>query len=436
MQVFIPLYCSNIHTMANITFSYRSKKDIAPIEARLSFTLSGIRFNQYARLNFEVPKTFWQEYQSGKNFRDVTKANQKTELDTHLKAVEGFVLKRFVPDADIATDWLKTTIFEYYHPRSVAVIPEGLLAYWDYYLNLREAEIKPQARTWLKWNEIKNKLARFQTATGKDFKVKDVNDDFKKLWVDWGFSESYAPETIKKNLSYIKTVCLHAQTKGIEVSRELAKLSAKIDEKETPKVYLSFEELFKIAALEGLTESLDNARDWLLISCYTGQRVSDFMRFNRSMIREAKGKQFLDLKQVKTDKDVTVPLLPEVLAILEKRKGEFPRPISDQRYNKYIKEVCQLAGINQKMKGKLATLVTNNGKQVKRSIPGTYEKWQLIGSHCGRRSFATNYYGRIATSYIMNITGHSTEAMLLKYIGKTSKDTALEAYDLMLNIKK
>jgi hypothetical protein len=33
-------------------------------------------------------------------------------------------------------------------------------------------------------------------------------------------------------------------------------------------------------------------------------------------------------------------------------------------------------------------------------------------------------YGEIATQVIMSTTGHSTEEMLLKYIGKTSEDHA------------
>ena len=31
---------------------------------------------------------------------------------------------------------------------------------------------------------------------------------------------------------------------------------------------------------------LVNAKDWLLIACYTGQRVSDYLRFTSSMIVE------------------------------------------------------------------------------------------------------------------------------------------------------
>jgi len=60
------------------------------------------------------------------------------------------------------------------------------------------------------------------------------------------------------------------------------------------------------------------------------------------------------------------------------------------------------------------------------SIKGVYPKYELIGSHVCRRSFATNFYGKIPTPILINITGHGTEKMFLKYIGKTSYDNAYQ----------
>ena len=55
-----------------------------------------------------------------------------------------------------------------------------------------------------------------------------------------------------------------------------------------------------------------------------------------------------------------------------------------------------------------------------------YEKCELVSSHIGRRSFASNNYGIIPTSFLMYITGHTTEGMFLTYIGKSNKDIAME----------
>jgi integrase len=69
--------------------------------------------------------------------------------------------------------------------------------------------------------------------------------------------------------------------------------------------------------------------------------------------------------------------------------------------------------------------VDKNKKKRKKS--GVFEKWRLISSHVGRRSFATNYWGGpIPTPLLMRMTGHSTEKMFLDYIGKTDTHQAIE----------
>lgn len=424
--------------MAALTFQYRSKKNKAPLEARLSFTHEDGRFSYYTRSKVEVTKDFWNDYRKGVNFRDAEKANLKKDVDDDIHDLRTYVLNEFdrVDTPIIDKDWLKKTIHDFYNPpkpETAEVIPHSLIGYWDYYVKLRKNEL---SKGYLKlFATIKQKLQRFEKETFKTLKIKDINERFKSDFVDYCNTQNYSQSTIRKDIKCIKAVCRHARTKGIEVSSEIDVL--KVKNETLPKVYLSFSELDKINKVKGLPEYLDNARDWLIISCYTGQRVSDFMRFNKSMLRNNEGKTFLDVNQVKTGKTVTIPVLPEVIEVLDSRNGDFPRPISDQRYNEWIKEVCKRAKINDKTQGRLATNINPDpdGETQIRNVLGEYLKWQLVTSHTGRRSFATNYYGKLPTSYLKNITGHGSEAIFLSYIGKSSKDTAFEAYELLLNAK-
>ena len=68
-----------------------------------------------------------------------------------------------------------------------------------------------------------------------------------------------------------------------------------------------------------------------------------------------------------------------------------------------------------------------------RKRTGNFEKWELVSSHIGRRSFATNNYGVIPTSALAYATGHKSEAMFLKYMGKNSMDMALVLADYFTN---
>ena len=64
--------------------------------------------------------------------------------------------------------------------------------------------------------------------------------------------------------------------------------------------------------------------------------------------------------------------------------------------------------------------------KIKEKVTKDYPKHLMVSSHIGRRSFASNNYGKIPTSFLMYITGHTTEAMFLTYIGKSNKDIAME----------
>ena len=120
---------------------------------------------------------------------------------------------------------------------------------------------------------------------------------------------------------------------------------------------------------------------------------------------------------------MTIPLSKKVMAILKKRKGNFPYKISDQRYNEHIKKVCDKAGLDSPIKAGLIDKETNRKKL------GTYPKWMLVSSHIGRRSFATNYYGIIPTPLLIGVTGHSTEQQFLEYIGKSDSQKAMQLAD-------
>lgn len=119
---------------------------------------------------------------------------------------------------------------------------------------------------------------------------------------------------------------------------------------------------------------------------------------------------------------MSIPILPQVQKILDKHAGEFPRKISDQKYNDYIKIVCEKADIKNKITG--YKVISDNDSKEKRRVKGEYPKFELVSSHIGRRSFSTNFYGQIPTSDLMYLTGHTRESNFLRYINKSNSDRA------------
>jgi len=148
----------------------------------------------------------------------------------------------------------------------------------------------------------------------------------------------------------------------------------------------------------------------LLLGCEIGQRASDLLKLSPDNLRYKSGRIYFDIEQQKTGKFVTVGVIaPHVIDIVE---NNFPYPISQQKLNKHIKDVCQLAKIEEMIKGK------KYDKKTGRKKLDVYPKYDLITSHTFRRSFATNYYKKIPTPVLIGITGHSKESMFLEYINQ------------------
>lgn len=410
--------------MASVNFLYRSTKDKANLNLRLLYRHNSKDYVFGAKTKFEVTEYYWNK-QHKKKSKDIEITNRQIETNTELNKIENHILNTFnavSPDV-INKQWLQAQIDNYYNPKTETSIPTNLIDYIDFYIEYRKNELKETSIK--KYNVIKNKLQRFETYRKKQILIKNINDNFKNEFVNYQKKEMYSQNTIQRELVFIKTFCKHARFLGLETHSQLDSL--RIDRQKVEKIYLTFEDLNKIENIDKdkLSDSLENAKDWLVISCYTGQRISDFMRFNSEQIRVENGKHLIEFTQKKTGKNMTVPLHSKVIEILNKRNGKFPYRISDQKYNDFIKVVCKLAEINELTKGsKLIETEPESGMFRKKT--GTYKKWELVTSHIGRRSFATNFYGTIPTTYLINVTGHSTEAMFLNYIGKSNKDLALE----------
>ena len=405
--------------MASINLLLQSKKNPAVIYIRLR---DGRTLDIKAKTNYHIDPANWDEAEqrpTKKALKNIDNAN----LDTDLATLKNELLKEYNKSKGVKTidsQWLKDFINP---PQEEEKLPDKLVDYIDTYIEFKKAEVKPSTIT--KCNVIKHLLQRYQEHTKSIVYIRDVDAKFKLNFEQYCISVGYAPNTTARNIRFIKTFCRHAKSNGIETHYQLDSIKAKYHKVEN--IYLDEKEIEAIEKIKSkdLTEGLENARDWLLISCYCGQRVSDFLRFDKSMIRYEKNKKgelkpLIEFTQVKTEKVMTIPLHSKIIKIMQKYDGNFPRKISDQRYNEHIKKVCELANIVKPIHG---TLYDHN---LKEKVTKEYPKWMFVSSHIGRRSFASNNYGKIPTSFLMYITGHSTEAMFLTYIGKSNKDIAME----------
>jgi integrase len=408
--------------MATLKCLLQSKNDNANIYIQFSIN----RKQVYKRkTGFVINSKDW----SDTNAQPIQKSQELKALKSKLDKLANYLNDAYnnsVSTGDeITGDWLQLQI-DLFNNKIQVIELDILTNYTQKYID--EAPYKQNAKggTGLSAGRIqnlklfKNTIKRFEDEVLKSKKVliKNVNLKFAEQYKSWLFSQKYSINYIGKNIDNLKTICIDAFKNDIETSTQLKNIKS-ISEHKAPDqiIYLSEDEQELITNAPLIREALINARKWLLLGCLIGQRGGDLLNITVKNIKELNGMKIIELKQQKTGKLVAIPLLPEALEIIE---SGLPYKISLPRYNEYIKDVCQEAGINEMLTGRI--------KETSRSATTiqTKPKYKFITSHVSRRSFATNFYGRIPTPVLMNITAHGTEKMFLSYIGKTTYDNAYQ----------
>lgn len=406
--------------MATINFLYRSNKKKGDLTLRLLYRYMGSDYTLGVNSRITVEQDFFKKQLNQKKLKDINLINEQSRVKNLMNDLSVHIIEKLNKTNTnvLNKEWLEFQVEQYYNPIELKPkVPVYLTDYFDYYIEL----LITNRNTKKKLVTTQNKILKYESGIiNRKILIEEIDNlelnNFKKYLTEL----SYNQNTILVDFTNIKTICRHAKT-ALSVNDEIFNWSLK--KEKIAIVYLNFDEINKIIEINDLVNYLDNARDWLIISCFTGQRVSDFMNFTKSMLRtekNTKGKEiiFIEFTQKKTKQNIALPLHPEVIKILNKRNGEFPRPISDVKYNKYIKIIVKKAGITEEVIGSKIDGIIN------RKVKKTYPKDELITSHIGRRSFATNFYGVIPTPLIMSATGHMSEKMFLNYIGKSQTDRA------------
>jgi hypothetical protein len=103
---------------------------------------------------------------------------------------------------------------------------------------------------------------------------------------------------------------------------------------------------------------------------------------------------------------------------LGKYDNILPKPISNQKTNLFLKEICQMLPVLNEI---TEIEFTKAGAKVYEN----YRKYELISTHTARRSFATNaYLAKQQPLNIMAVTGHLTEKSFNRYIRVTPMEKA------------
>jgi integrase len=227
----------------------------------------------------------------------------------------------------------------------------------------------------------------------------------------------YADNTIGGFIKKLKCVLRAAESRGYPVNPAYKSTEFKAQSSiDVDTIYLTREEVERFEKVD-LTKkedgkNLELARDIFLVGVWTAQRVSDYNNLKPENIKVVDNNgtpmTYISIHQQKTGRLVEIPCNAKVREILNKYPKGLPH-LSDQKINKYIKDIGKMAKIDEVVEVK-----GSRGGQV---IKEYYKKYDLICTHTARRTGATlMYLDGIAIYDIMKVTGHKSVTTLEKYI--------------------
>ena len=317
-------------------------------------------------------------------------------------------------------------------PRKKAdsVAAAGMLKVFDEFLEDCGTKNAWSEGTYGKMRSLKVDLREFR----KNLKFSDLNEktltafvmylrDEKKLNTPRkpkGGREEYDQEdvtglknsTIFKKLGYLRWFLNWATEKGYNKQLAFRTFHPTLKTTQAKVIYLTKEELKSILALD-LTpvKKLEPIRDIFIFCCFSGLRFSDAQALCWSDVKD----DHLEVTTIKTADSVQIEINDVTRKLLDKYRGI---PMKDNRVlpqytnqamNRELKTLCQMAGIDEPIR-----ITTYKGSAREDEV---FPKWELVGSHTGRKTFIVQALSRgIPPNIVMKWTGHSDYKAMKPYI--------------------
>jgi len=300
---------------------------------------------------------------------------------------------------------------EYFQEKMAPVLPNDFYKEYEDYISVKSVQQRPN--TIKKHRTTINVIREFEKATGYKVTFESINNRFYDAIINFLVNTKINSRDGRVGLfnntifSYIKRLKIflaYALENGLTKNDEFKKF--KVFEEDIEVICYSREELEEIQSVDlNGNKRLENVRDLFLLESYTGLRYSDIFNLKPENIV---GDQLIITTQ-KTKERLSLPLSLPATKIITKFLAGDVQPISPQKMNKYLKELCKLAGFTQPI-----SIVRYSGStRIEQLIP----KCELSTSHVGRKSFVTIHLTEgVPPHVVMALSGHKSEREFRKYI--------------------
>lgn len=252
-----------------------------------------------------------------------------------------------------------------------------------------------------------------------DIKFENLDYDYIRNFALFLSNElNFADATIQKSLKTLSLILNRAFESEIISKQSYKPLFTKLFKElklktASQKFALNTDDIKKIENYTPDNEKLKYVKDMFLFEIYTAQRISDLFKTHKSAI-DLKEKT-LNIRQVKTNELVSIPLIDKAIAIIKKYPDMTFPYMSKQFYNRMIKVVAKNAGLDD--------LIQIDSKSLNKIEKSVKQKWELVASHHARVTCIVNMAqnGALPEEIIM-VSGHSAPRSIEPYMRISSNE--------------
>ena len=286
------------------------------------------------------------------------------------------------------------------------------ISFWDAFgLFVKECRLQNNwaESTSKKFATVKNHLNEFNAALSFD----TFTEEGMKDYVDFLRKKDMRNSSVSKQITFLKWFLRWCTKKGYCHNTAYEDFNPKLKSAPKKVIFLTNDELNKLKTVEipHNKQYLERVRDVFLFCCFSGLRYSDVYNLKRSDVKP----DHIEITTVKTADSLIIELNNHSKAILEKYKDihfedhKALPVISNQKMNVYLKELGELAEINDPVR----ETFYKGSKRIDIVTP----KYALLGTHAGRRTFICNALALgIPEQVVMKWTGHSDYKAMKPYI--------------------
>lgn len=286
---------------------------------------------------------------------------------------------------------------------------------YEKYIEVKSIDLQPVSIG--KLITIGKHLKEYEKQSKRELTFNSIDLNFKDGFYAYLVSNNISDNTASRIFGFIRSYMNWTFDRKLHSNQQYKMSQFTVSKFETENIVLSENEIDILYNYKFDNLKLERVRDLFIFQCFVGLRVSDLKRLKRSDFSNGR----LHFRVQKTSAPITIILHPFVTEILNKYQNETnPIPIiSNQKYNDYLKEVCQVAGID--------TDVTITKKQGGRKIETTLKKYNLVTTHTARRTFVTmNLEKGMRPEIVMKLSGHKSISSFKRYIAITENSLETE----------